>query len=108
VPALLTVPVVLVTEVRVLESLAVVVAARSILGRGRRRWATTHQLNRPFDQLVQFASVQPHAPAGRSVVNLYALPIGHDELDGLANRTEHGNAFLGKSGVLNGIVGSRG
>jgi hypothetical protein len=35
------------------------------------------------------------------------LAICHGELDGLANRTEHGNAFLGKSGVLKGIVGSR-
>lgn len=105
--ALLTVPVVLVTEIRVLEALVAIVAAASILGRGRWRWASAHKLNRPFDQLVQLASVQPDPSAAWAVVDLDALTFGHDEFNGLANRTQHGSAFLRKSSVVQGIVRSR-
>jgi hypothetical protein len=92
--ALLTVAVILATEVRVLEALAVVVPSGLFLDMTGQSWGATHKLNRPFDQLVQFASIQPHASAGRAIVDLDALAIGHDEFYALADRTEHDNAFL--------------
>lgn len=102
--ALLTVTITLVTEVRVLEALSAVVAARSVLGWGRRCSATADKLNRSFDQLVQFASIQPDPTAGRAVVDLDALAIGHDEVHALADRAEQGEAFLWKVGGVTGIV----
>jgi hypothetical protein len=38
---------------------------------GGRRWCA------PFDDLVEFAAVEPDAPALRAIVDLDALPLGH-------------------------------
>jgi hypothetical protein len=35
----------------------------------------------PFDYLVEFASVQPHAAAFRAVVDFDTLTLGHNEVD---------------------------
>ncbi len=88
--ALLTVAVVLVTEVRVLEAVAAFVRSARCLGRSRCGRRTTQLQNRSFDQLVEFASIQPHASAGRAVVDFDPLAIGHHEINALADRAEHG------------------
>lgn len=42
----------------------------------------------PFDDLVEFASIEPNPPALRTIIDFDALPIGKQEVDP-AHRTEH-------------------
>jgi hypothetical protein len=55
----------------------------------RRDGITTHLHNRSFDQLVQFASIQPNAPAGWAAIDFDALASGHDEVNVLEDRAGH-------------------
>ena len=50
---------------------------------------TLRRRGHAVDDLVEFATVEPHAAARRAVVDLDALALGHDEL-GLVDRTLHG------------------
>lgn len=40
-----------------------------------------------LDNLVEFAAIEPHAPAFGAIVDFYALALAHDQID-LANGTE--------------------
>ena len=91
--ALLTLAVILAAEFRVFEALEAVVPLGLLLDMTGHSSGATHKLNRPFDKLVQFTPIQPHALAGRAIVDLDALSIGHDEVYALADSTEHGTAF---------------
>jgi hypothetical protein len=46
-----------------------------------------------FDDLVELAAVEPYAPAFRAVVDLYALAVGHYQIDG-TSRTLHARISL--------------
>jgi len=73
-----------VIAVTVIASVAVVAAIVSSARRSGRRGSC-------FDgtalyDLVEFAAIEPHAPALWAIVGLDALPLAHDEID-LADRT---------------------
>lgn len=55
------------------------IAARldDLLQRGRTRLIGSA----PFDDLVEFATIEPDTPASRAIVDLDALAIRHDEID---------------------------
>ena len=62
---------------------------RSRLRRITGRWSATSFVRRIlFDELVEFAAIQPDTPALRAIVDLDTLLVGKDEIDA-AHRAKH-------------------
>jgi hypothetical protein len=57
--------------------LIIVLGLFAVLGRTGVR---THGVSgRALYDLIQFTAIEPHTPAIGTVVDLYALPVGHDQ-----------------------------
>lgn len=59
------------------EFMVVISAISRILRRGWLRWRGC--LIGALNDLVEFAAIKPDATALRAIIDLYALPLGHDE-----------------------------
>ena len=82
----------------------IVIALRRIrlrLRRGLRRLPPPNLFARvALDNFVEFAPIKPHAPTFRTVVNLDALSLAHDQIDS-AGGTKKPMTFVCGGGVCN-------